>query len=301
MWDSHHLQKTHSGYFRHLFIAMWFNLLVLLMLVTGIIHALIPWLFPFTPLPAGEKNHPRHRSLFSQEMIGDWKTLLSRGFELRSSGTTGEAKPLFQPPEKLAAANAVAREVQGITRHSRVLTVCRLEHAGGLLAQTLPALEIGARVDIRSFNAYRFWQDVRGFTHTHLTPAHCEMLRNTRTFAEVDLSGLFITCGSSDVSFEIIEAFVGRGAVFMCNWGMTEVGPIAINTVFDSLDKLERYRQQAPAAGSLMGDRYYCDYKIENGRLYVKGDICIHPGWFDTGDRASMNGHGAIYYLGRGT
>lgn len=55
MWDSHHLQKTHSGYFRHLFIAMWFNLLVLLMLVTGIIHALIPWLFPFTPYQLAKK------------------------------------------------------------------------------------------------------------------------------------------------------------------------------------------------------------------------------------------------------
>ncbi|HHH89220.1 MAG TPA: hypothetical protein ENK45_01500 [Aliiroseovarius sp.] len=55
MWDSHHLQKTHSGYFRHLLIAMWFNLLVLLMLVTGIIHALIPWLFPFTPYQLAKK------------------------------------------------------------------------------------------------------------------------------------------------------------------------------------------------------------------------------------------------------
>ncbi len=55
MWDSHHLQKAHSGYFKHLFIAMRFNLLALALLVTGIIHALIPWLFPFTPYRLAKK------------------------------------------------------------------------------------------------------------------------------------------------------------------------------------------------------------------------------------------------------
>ncbi len=232
-------------------------------------------------------------------MIEDWKALLSQGFELQSSGTTGAAKMLFQPPEKLAAANAVAQEVQGITRHSRVLTVCRMSHAGGMLAQTLPALSAGAYVKIQPFNAYRFWHDIQGFTHTHLTPGHCEMLMNTRTFADVDLNSLFITCGSNNVSFEIIEAFVRRGAVFMCNWGMTEIGPVAINTIFDSLDKLEHYRQQAPDSGSLMGDCYYCDYKIENGCLHVKGAICIYPDWFNTQDRVAINSEGAMYHLGR--
>lgn len=232
-------------------------------------------------------------------MIKNWQTLLKQGFELQSSGTTGAAKVLFQPPEKLAAANIVAQESQGITRHSRVLTVCNMNHAGGMLAQTLPALSIGAYVDIQPFNAYRFWQDVQGFTHTHLTPAHCQMLMNTRTFARVDLNGLFVACGSNNISFEIINAFVRHGAIFMCNWGMTEIGPIAINTVFDSLDKLEHYQQQAPDTGTLIGDRYYCDYKIENGCLHVKGAICIYSDWFNTRDRVVINNHGAMYQLGR--
>ncbi len=55
MWDSNHLQKAHSGYFKHLFIAMWFNLLALAIVITGIIHALIPWLFPFTPYRLAKK------------------------------------------------------------------------------------------------------------------------------------------------------------------------------------------------------------------------------------------------------
>ncbi len=225
--------------------------------------------------------------------------MLQQGFELQSSGTTDTAKILFQPPEKLAAANLVAQDAQRISRHSRILTVCNMNHAGGILAQTLPALSIGAYVDIRAFNAYRFWQDVQGFTHTHLTPAHCGMLINTKTFTRIDLNGLFITCGSNAVDFDIVEAFVRRGATFMCNWGMTEIGPVAINTVFDSLDKVEHYRQQAPDTGTLMGDRYYCDYKIENGCLHVKGSICIYPDWFNTQDRVAHNKHAAMYHLGR--
>ncbi|HEB54787.1 MAG TPA: hypothetical protein ENI98_00500 [Gammaproteobacteria bacterium] len=232
-------------------------------------------------------------------MIENWETLLSQGFELQSSGTTDTAKVLFQPAEKLAAANIVALKAQNISRHSRVLTVCSMSHAGGMLAQTLPALSVGAYVDIRPFNAYRFWQDVQGFTHTHLTPAHCRMLMNTRTFARVKLDGLFITCGSHSIEFDIVEAFVLRGATFMCNWGMTEIGPIAINTLFDSIDKVEHYRQQAPDSGTLMGDRYYCDYKIETGCMHVKGAICIYPDWFDTRDRVVLNQHGAMYHLGR--
>ncbi|MFV2092808.1 MAG: AMP-binding protein [Hyphomicrobiales bacterium] len=228
-----------------------------------------------------------------------WKIRLEQGFDLQSSGTTGVAKILFQPPEKLAAANAVALEAQGISRRSRILTVCNMNHAGGVLAQTLPALSIGAQVDIQPFNAFRFCQDIEGYTHTHLTPAHCEMLINTRTFADVDLSGLFITCGSDNVGFNLIAAFVRRGAIFMCNWGMTEIGPIAINTVFDSLDKVERYRRQALDTGSLMGDRYYCDTKLEQGCLAVKGTICIYPGWINSRDRVAINDQGAMYHLGR--
>ena len=82
----------------------------------------------------------------------NWRQCLQRGFTLTTSGTTGTPKSVFQTPEKLAAANRVAIEAQGIMPGSRVLTVSRMTHAGGALAQTLPALSIGAQVDIVPFN-----------------------------------------------------------------------------------------------------------------------------------------------------
>lgn len=231
--------------------------------------------------------------------LSDWKKLIREGFTLKSSGTTGKAKTIFQPPAKLRAANAIAVDAQKITPQSRVLTVCSMTHAGGVLAQTLPALSIGAHVDIKAFNAYRFWNDINGFTHTHLTPAHCETLIRTKNFAKVDLAGLFITCGSDNVSIHIIEAFVNHGATFMCNWGMTEIGPIAINTVFDTKEKLLSYKAHAISSATLMGDRYYCDYTIRNNMLWVKGDICVYQDWFNTEDEVVMNTSGALYHIGR--
>jgi len=229
----------------------------------------------------------------------NWPEWLASGFDLQSSGTTGDPKNIFQTEKKLRAANCVALEAQNITSRSRVLTVCRMSHAGGLLAQTLPAWSIGAHVEIKPFNAFTFWRDIQGFSHTHLTPAHCNMLMKTKSFHSIDMQGLFVACGSDNVPFEIIEAFVEHGAILMCNWGMTEIGPITINTVFDSSDKVKNYCEQAMSTGTLMGDRYYCDYKIVDGELWVRGDACVYNDWFNTRDRVAINQQGAMYHQGR--
>jgi acyl-CoA synthetase (AMP-forming)/AMP-acid ligase II len=231
----------------------------------------------------------------------NWRRYLDQGFTLTSSGSTGVPKSIFQTPGKLAAANRIAVDAQRITPHSRVLTVCRMTHAGGALAQTLPALSIGAHVDIVAFNSFSFLRSIKGYTHTHLTPAHCELVKRTRSFQNADLAGLFVACGSDRVSFDIIEAFVARGAEFMCNWGMTEIGPIVINTVFDSLDKVMEYRAHAITGATLLGDRAYCETKVEDGVLYVRGDCCVYNDWFRTGDRVAVNRRNALYYLGRST
>ena len=85
----------------------------------------------------------------------------------------------------------------------------------------------------------------------------------------------------------------------MCNWGMTEVGPITINTVFDSLDKVAEYRAHRVTGASLLGDRFYCETRIADGLLYVRGECCVYEDWFCTGDRVAVNRHEAMYYLGR--
>lgn len=228
------------------------------------------------------------------------KNILLNGINLQSSGTTGSPKKIFQSPKKLCAANKASINSQEITRNSRIYTVCKLQHAGGLLAQTLPAYSIGADIVIEDFNAYRWIKEIHKYTHTHLTPDHCRAIMGTKDFWKLDLKNLWVTCGSDRVDWNIIESFVKQGCTFMVNWGMTEVGPCAINTVFTDIQTVKTYKDRKIENSTLLGDRIYLqEIKIENGELFVKGDICVYDDWFPTGDIVTTNTHGDFYYSGR--
>jgi acyl-CoA synthetase (AMP-forming)/AMP-acid ligase II len=228
----------------------------------------------------------------------DFVQIMEKGITISSSGTSGDPKLFYQSPAKLSAANQVARTAQKISADSKIYTCCKITHAGGLLAQTLPALAIGVKVDIVPFTAYDFVRDIHYYTHSHITPLHAKAIMLTKGFRSLDLSGVWITCGADPVSWDIIEAFVDRGAILMTNWGMSEVGPVAINTVFDSMAKVKEYRAICPSDASILGDVSYCDYKVENNELHVAGDICIYDGWYATKDRVTVR-DGILFYQGR--
>ena len=154
-----------------------------------------------------------------------YKNMLSEGVYVKSSGTTGPQKHIFRTPENLKECNKIAVECQQITKKSKIYTVCKIDHAGGLLAQTLPAVSIGAEVIVEQFNAYKFSREINKYTHTHLAPNHAKAIIKTKGFANLNLKGIWITCGSDPVEWYIIESFVKKGATFMANWGMSEIGP----------------------------------------------------------------------------
>ena len=160
---------------------------------------------------------------------------------------------IYRSPSNLKACIDVAVSAQQLTQRSRVLTVTRMTHAGGLLTQTLPAYSIGADFKIQQFNAFTFLKDFADYTHTFLTPAHMTALMKTKGFKDCNLSGKWILGGSDPVSWEMIEAFVSKGAVVQPNWGMSEVGPITINTVFDTMDKVQEYKQRVNSQ-TILGD-----------------------------------------------
>jgi len=222
------------------------------------------------------------------------KFSLDKGFYLTTSGTTGPPKPIFYTPERLLASNEAGVDAQKLTSKSRVLTVCSLKHAGGTTAQSLPALSVGAEVVVKKFNVFTFYKDIIGFTHTHLTPGFCTLLFRNKIWEQLDLTGVWITCGSDPVFPSVIQAFVNKGATFMCNWGMTEVGPCAINRVF------QPYEDVGLINHPYLGNRYYCDYRIVDNVLQVKGDIVYVDDWFDTGDLVTHDNDG-LWYNGRKT
>ena len=91
----------------------------------------------------------------------DVTKILNEGIFLKTSGSTGIAKTIFQNPKKISSGNAIARKVQKINASSKILTVCSLQHAGGLLAQTLPGIEVGAYVEILPFNAFKWAEQIK--------------------------------------------------------------------------------------------------------------------------------------------
>jgi hypothetical protein len=220
--------------------------------------------------------------------------MLKDGAYIKSSGTSGPQKTIWRSPENLKACNKIAIDSQQITSKSKIYTVCKMEHAGGLLAQTLPAFSIGADITIEDFNAYKFLKEINKYTHTHLAPGHAKAIIKTKGFKNLNLKGIWVTCGSVCVEWHIIESFVKQGATFMANWGMSEIGPLTINKVFHELDQIQEVKRKE----TILGDTYYCDWKIENNELFVKGDTCIYDDWYNTNDLVYLN-NDKMYYYGR--
>jgi len=85
----------------------------------------------------------------------------------------------------------------------------------------------------------------------------------------------------------------------MTNWGMTEVGPIAINHVFKDSDEVDTVIDWDDSNGdTLLGTNIHCDIDIIDGELLVRGDICVHPLWINTGDLVEMR-EGKLIFKGR--
>ena len=196
------------------------------------------------------------------------KNILKNGTSISSSGTTGTAKQIYQSPDKIKYANQVARDVQKITSTSKIYTVCKLDHAGGLLAQTLPALEIDAKVHIEQFNPFKWIRSIKYFTHSHLTPGMALAISKTKGWNNLDLTDKIIACGSDRVPAECINRYVEKGATFIANWGMSEIGPMAINKTFTPQDS----KAKDLPLYTIMGDAVFCETKIIKHELYVIRD-----------------------------
>jgi acyl-CoA synthetase (AMP-forming)/AMP-acid ligase II len=227
----------------------------------------------------------------------DFEHILKNGVEISSSGTTGTPKVIFRTPKNLIESAKVAINAQKLTKNSKVLTVTRMTHAGGLLTQSLPAYILGAKLTVKQFNPYGFLKEFQNYTHTFITPTQMKMLMNTKTFNSYDLTGKWILGGSDPVTWEMIEAFVNLGATVQPNWGMSEIGPITINTVFDSIEKVHEYREKC-TSGTILGDVFWCQHKVVNGVLWVKGPTCYIDDWMCTGDRV-IEKDSIYWYQGR--
>lgn len=62
-----HLKDTNSSYIKHFVYASYFNFLALLVLLTGLIHSIFPFLFAFTPYKLSKKIVEDTEKIFKNE------------------------------------------------------------------------------------------------------------------------------------------------------------------------------------------------------------------------------------------
>ena len=226
--------------------------------------------------------------------------VIDKGITIKTSGSSGVPKEVYQPPAKIKADALNAIEVQEITKSSSVYTCLSLERAGGLFAQSIPALLVGAKLTIEPFSPYQYVRVADKYTHTHLTPKQAKAVMLTKGFKNLDLKGKVFLIGSEPVTWDIIDAFIERGATVITIWGMTEVGVNAILHKFKSVFDVTAAKTKAPANSTILGNISYCNWKIgENDCLWVRGNISAYDDWFNTKDQVLVDEWGWLWYTGR--
>jgi fatty-acyl-CoA synthase len=224
-----------------------------------------------------------------------------------TSGTTGQPKGAMHTAAGLQANAVAAVAGQGLKADDRVLSVLPLFHVGGLNIQTLPALAIGARVNLQSrfepsawFDAVEQWKP----TTTLLVPAVMRALIEHPRWAAADLSSLkYINSGSQIVPRHLIEAFHARGVPVAQVYGATETGPVSV--VLRPDEALAHVgRAGRPALGVQLK-------LAADGEIWLRGPNLMRgyhrstepafdaQGWFHTGDLAVQHPDGLLEVVGR--
>lgn len=224
-----------------------------------------------------------------------------------TSGTTGQPKGALHTAAGMQANLRAAVDAQGLTADDRVLSVLPLFHVGGLCIQTLPALAVGAALQLHArfepaawFDAVEQWRP----TTTLLVPAVMRALVGHPRWADADLSSLrFVNSGSQIVPRALIDAFHARGVPVAQVYGATETGPVSI-----VLKPEEAFAHPGiagrPALGVQMrlGSTGEIALKAPNlmRRYHRSSDPGIDAdGWLATGDLAALHKGGWVEVVGR--
>jgi fatty-acyl-CoA synthase len=227
-----------------------------------------------------------------------------------TSGTTGKPKAAMHTQAMLAANMRIAAQVQCMEKGDRIATMLPLFHVGGLCIQTLPALGVGAQVNLlprfAPDDAFDCFERERP-TLTLQVPATMKALIDHPRWHGADLSSLrAVWAGSSLIPASLVEAFHARGLP-VCNvYGSTETGPFSIALPPEkTMAKAGSCGWPAPGVQVRLTDA-----KDGVGELLVRGPnvarrywpdepACDAEGFFHTGDLARQDDDGSFTIVGR--
>lgn len=168
-----------------------------------------------------------------------------------------------------------------------------MNHTAGINCHTIPGLLSGAYVHIDQFNGFNCLRLLKelDITATHVVPMMTEILMKV---GKPDLPKLkFVLTGSDCVSRNQVEYWLDDHRNVMILYGMTEAGPPALSHTIKKGDDLSVFDKGYP-----VGSISYCDTKIIDNELWLKGPIVNQDGWFNTGDCVKYE-DGLYYYTGR--
>ena len=234
-----------------------------------------------------------------------------------TSGTSGEPKAAVHTQAGMLANIDMALAVQGLTAADRVLAVLPLFHVGGLCIQVLPALVVGAAVNLHGrFDAAAWLQDVATWrpTTSLLVPAVMQTLLAHADWPAADLSGLrFVNSGSQRVPVALIQAFHARGVPVAQVYGSTETGPFSIALRPDeAMKQVGSVGRPAPGVRLRLVDALGADAPAGTvGEIWLQAPNLMRgyhrlpagggfvAGWFATGDLAWADAQSQVTVVGR--
>ncbi len=232
---------------------------------------------------------------------------------LYTSGTTGRPKGvvLTQSTLQWSARNSV--NMHDMTAADHILTVLPLFHAGGLNIQTLPALSVGATVNLHpKYDPQAVLASIATCvpSMTALVPAQILPLVAHPQWSTTDMSRLrCVTTGSTFVPDTCIAPWTERGVTVLQVYGTTETCAVAIHQRLINVDA---------TAGSVGFAATHCRIRIvdeaghdvasgRSGEILIKGvsvfsgywgdpegtNSVLRDGWFYTGDIGYRRADGA--------
>ena len=212
-----------------------------------------------------------------------------------STGSTGTPKKIWHSELKLNLACEVYKRTHNLNSRSSILNFLTTDHIGGLM-MNLAGEYVGCKVTQTKLNPFSYLDKLRDYSHTMLTDSTITALRKVKQFDDYDFTDKFLHVGTEPHTMENIIALVERGATVFCNWGMTEIGPVCVNTTFEpyDVDRVKRYFEP----GALLGDNFEIEWKIDDGELVVRSEVSIYKDWYYTGDNVKYE-NDTLYFIGR--
>lgn len=206
------------------------------------------------------------------------------GITLSTSGSTSKPKTVFHSWEYLKQCAMRTINEVGLTPYDKVLDIFPANTIAHNTITAYPAVMSGAHLYSAAFNPYHYVEMFKEIQPSYigLIPKHLELLKNTKNFAQLDMSCVrYMVCGSGKITQEFIDTFRNQGVQLVANWyGMTEMPPpvfVGYNSEsFDFTPKAGYVVDFADDGECIINGMYTGDVFDLNSKMFVKRKTDAH-------------------------